>query len=43
MSFIESEHIGTSFDYYDLNFCRGKKKGSELYKVKNFGEALKME
>ena len=43
MSYIESDHIGTQFDYYDLNFCQRPRPASELYKMKNFGEALQVE
>ena len=43
MSYIESEGIGTSFDYYEVGFCPMARPASELYKVKNFGEALNIE
>ena len=44
MSYIESEGIGvTSYDYYDIGFCKSQLPGSELYKTKNFGEALELE
>ena len=44
MSYIESEGIGASFDYYDLGFCQHDEiHPSNRYKTKSFGEALEIE